>query len=176
MAQLLRKAVADDGPAALALVDILTQDQPAMAHRDLCAQVLAGAERAGADGRLLAAARYAVALRCGEDPAAAKEIAAAYLDQHRSRIETNNDAWSLMTALGTRGRFDSFALALVERMLEQEAVMEDFEFDTAALAMFLNGKVERAVELQQRAVDKGGVDNPEYGERLQRYRGAQPPR
>ena len=48
--------------------------------------------------------------------------------------------------------------------------MEYFEFDTAALAMFLVGRVGDAVELQAQAIKMGGNGNAEYEERLLRYK------
>ena len=59
---------------------------------------------------------------------------------------------------------------LVERMLEQRGSMDYFEFDTAALAMFLVGRVPDAVSLQQEAIKKGGGNSAEYLERLSRYK------
>jgi hypothetical protein len=171
-AHLLAKKVRDHAPAALEFVDILTQDEPAAVHRDLCEQALQRAERPGADARLLTAARYAIARRCAGDLAAAKAIADPYMDAHGARVVLNNDAWYFMTELPTRGRFDVFALALVERMLEQKDAMEYFEFDTAALAMYLAGRVDAAIELQQAAIDKGGKDNEAYVQRLERYQAA----
>ncbi len=63
-------------------------------------------------------------------------------------------------------------------MLEQKEGMDYFEFDTAALAMFLVGRFAEAVSLQETAIEKGGKGNPEYTERLNRYKAgqAQPPR
>ena len=82
-----------------------------------------------------------------------------------------------MTELPTMGRFDLFAAGLADRMLEQRSSLDAFEFDTAALAMFLAGRTAEAVELQQAAIKKAGEDgedvNPEYNERLLRYQKGQ---
>ena len=72
------------------------------------------------------------------------------------------------------GRYDAFAAGLAERLLEQRELMDYFMFDTAALAMFLAGRVDEAVTLQTTAIDKGGKGNPEYTERLQRYKARMP--
>jgi hypothetical protein len=61
-------------------------------------------------------------------------------------------------------------VGLVERMLEERDSMEYFEFDTAALAMFLVGRITDAVELQELALKKGGKGIAEYEERLARYK------
>mgnify|MGYP000571783451 FL=1 len=57
-----------------------------------------------------------------------------------------------------------------QRMLEKQSSMDYFEFDTAALAMFLVGRVADAVELQELAIEKGGKGSTEYEERLASYK------
>ena len=170
--QRLARRIEQDWRLALEFVDILTKDRLAAVYKDLCQRVLTLAAERGADPRLLAAAQYVVALHVDEDPARAERIAADYFATIGSRVQMNNDAWYLMTESATRGRFDGFALAMVERMLEQRAAMDYFEFDTAALAMFRAGRVDEAIELQTVAIDKGGRGNGVYQERLQRYRAA----
>lgn len=156
--------------AALEYVEILTQDEQPIVHKDLAARLLAAAAGC-ADARALAAVRYAAALRCDEDPTRAREIASDFMEQLAGRTVLNNTAWELMTELPTLGRFDLFALALAQRMLDQRPVLEAFELDTVALAMFLNGRLDDAVELAAAAVEKSGGEG-EYVERLERYRDA----
>jgi hypothetical protein len=73
----------------------------------------------------------------------------------------------------TLGRADALALAICERMLEHKENLDSFEYDTVALAMFLNGRVQEAVELQKTALEKGGGSDPDaYRERLRRYEAA----
>ena len=124
------------------------------------------------------AARYGVAIRCANDLEAGKVLLDEYLKETDMRVSINNDCWYLMTELPTMGRFDAFAAGLADRMLEQREAMDYFEFDTAALAMFLVGRMADAVALQETAIEKGGSGNPEYVERLQRYKasGASAPR
>jgi hypothetical protein len=165
----MQRLVLGSAETCLDFASILTQDADAVVHRDLATRVLARAEELAAPPRLLAAARYGVSLRCAEDRAAAKAVLDAYLGETDQRVSINNDCWYLMTELPTMGRFDWFAAALAERMLEQRDAMDYFEFDTVALAMFLVGRVEEAVELQGTAISKGGKDNAEYAERLRRY-------
>ncbi len=167
----IAKKVERVGSAALEYVEILTHDEQPIVHKDLSARLLRAAVAAGAEPRSLAAVRYAAALLCDGDPMAARDIASDYMEQAGGRTVLNNDAWDMLTDLATMGRFDPMALALVQRMLDQRAAMAPFEFDTAALAMFRNGRVDEAVELQATAIDLGG-DEPEYQVRLDRYRGA----
>ena len=124
----------------------------------------------GAPERLVAASRYVVALRCAEDRAAARAHLDRYLGAQDELYGLNNDAWALLTEMDTMGRFDWFAVGLVERMLEDRGAMSYFEFDTAALAMFLVGRVSDAVELQETALKQGGRQEAAYRDRLVRYR------
>jgi hypothetical protein len=163
----MQKAALASASACLDFVSILTRDEDAMVHVDLANRLLLRAEVLGAPPRLVTAARYGIATRCQQDPAAAKKLLDAYLEDVPTTI--NNDCWYLMTELSTLGRFDWFALGLAERMLEQRESMGDYQFDTAALAMFLAGRVDEAIELQRIAIEKSGEKGGEYGQRLQRY-------
>ena len=166
----IRKLVMQTAAGCLDYAMLLTRDENPPIHVDLATQAINQAEQLGADARLLAAARYSVALRCAEDEKAAHQILTVYLKDQGMRVGINNDSWYFMTKLATMGRFDWFAVGLVERMLEQRDAMDYFEFDTAALAMFLVGRIADAVELQEQALQKGGKDNAEYLERLHRYK------
>jgi tetratricopeptide (TPR) repeat protein len=139
--------------------------------------VLDQAEKLGADPRFLTAARYGAAVRCQEDPAAAQKLMDAYLGESEEHGTINNDCWYLMTELATMGRYDWFAAGLADRMLTQRDTMQDFEYDTAALALFQVGRAEEAVELQQKAIEIGGA-SADYQLRLRRYQAGvpQPPR
>lgn len=165
----IQKAVLASPEHCLDFAGILTMDRDAMVHRDLAARALAKAEAAGAPPRLVAAARYGTLLRCAEDREGARKLLSTYLGDTEVRSQINNDCWYLMTELPTMGRYDWFAAGLAERMLEQRDDMDYFEFDTAAMAMFLVGRVADAVELQKTAVARGGKGNPQYEERLHRY-------
>ncbi len=172
----VRKLALADAESALAFAEILTHAEPPAAHLDLASEALQRATASGSSSRLLAAVRYAVALRCAGDPAAARAVLDDYAERLNLRVSLNNDCWYYLTELRTLGRADAFALALAERMLEQEAAMDYFEFDTAALAMFRAGRVAEAVRLQEQAIAKGGADDADYQDRLRRYRAAAPPR
>ncbi|MEQ1632156.1 MAG: hypothetical protein ABL997_07265 [Planctomycetota bacterium] len=156
---------------ALEFVEILTGDPTPEVHKDLAARVMGIAAERGADPRTLSAVRFLHALRCEGDPQRAREVAVEALEREPGRVSINNEAWRWLTDVETAGRFDAFALALVERMLEQKAALEFFECDTAAMAMFRNGRVREAIELQQLAIDRGGAQ-PIYLERLQGYQQA----
>lgn len=169
----LKKLATATAASCLEFATILTLDANAPVHKDLATLALDKAATLGADARLLAAARYGVAVRCaGED---GKAVLEAYLKDTELRASLNNDCWYFMTKLPTMGRYDVFAAGLAERMLEQKEGMDYFEFDTAALAMFLVGRSADAVALQETAIQKGGRGNPEYVERLQRYKNGQQP-
>jgi hypothetical protein len=168
----LQKSVLHTADACLDFASILAADGNAAVHRDLAQRVLDRAQQLGADARLLTAARYGAALRCQEDPARAKQVLDDYLgdDEHAS---LNNDCWYLMTELATMGRYDWFAAGLAGRMLEQRDALQSHEFDTVALAMFLVGRVEEAIALQQQAIAMGGA-GADYQQRLRRYQSALP--
>jgi hypothetical protein len=170
-----RKLVTVVPDHALDFASLLTLDGNAAAHRDLATLAVDAAERLQAMPRLVTAARYGIAVRCAQDRDAQKQLLDEYLKDTDMRVSINNDCWYLMTELGTMGRFDVFAAGLAERMLEQREGMDYFEFDTAALAMFLAGRGDEAIELQQEAIKKGGNGNPEYTERLARYQQAKAP-
>lgn len=167
----IRKRVTQTAAGCLDYATLLALDETPQIHADLATLTLNRAAKLGADARLLAAARYTVALRCSGDEKAADEIISDYLKEQEMRVGLNNDSWYFMTQLPTMGRYDWFAVGMVERMLEQRGSMDYFEFDTAALAMFLVGKVADAVSLQEEAIKKGGKwASPEYHERLSRYK------
>lgn len=166
----MRRIAMATATTALDFAAILASDPEAAVHKDLATMAVERAAALGAPERVLTAVRYAVAARCAGDAEQAARLRDEYLKDTDLRVSLNNDCWYFMTQLPTMGRCDPFAAALAERMLEQEQAMDYFEFDTAALAMFLVGRVEQAVALQQTAIDKGGKDNPEYVERLERYK------
>ena len=160
----------DEASLAVELVEILTKDRRAQQHFRLCHRALVLAEKRGVRPRVLQACRHAMALYVHRDRDHASQLAAHYFESLGGRVQLNNAAWHLMTRAATRGRFNGFALAMVEAMLEDRETMDYFEFDTAALAMYLAGRIEEAVALQTIAIDRGGRNNPAYQERLERYR------
>ena len=166
----VRKVALATAATSLDFATILIQDSNAPVHRDLATMAIDKAAALGADPRHVLAARYGVAVRCANDGEAAHTLLEQYVKDREALITINNDCWYLMTELPTMGRFDVFAGGLAERMLEHKDGMDAFEFDTAALAMFLNGRTAEAVALQETAIQKGGGQNPEYEERLQRYK------
>lgn len=166
----LRKLVTSTAASCLDFAAILAQDGDAPVHKDLATMALDKAASLHADARQLAAARYGVARRCANDVEAGRKLLDEYLKDKEARVSINNDCWYLMTELPTMGRYDTFAAALADRMLEQKEAMDSFEFDTAALAMYLVGRLAEAVALQETAIDKGGKGNRDYEERLARYK------
>lgn len=169
----MQKIVLRSADTCLDFVSVLASDKNALVHRDLAQRVLDRAEKLGATPRFLTAARYAAAVRCQEDQQLAKQLMDAYLGENEEHGSINNDCWYLMTELATMGRYDWFAAGLAERMLTQRDAMQNYEFDTAGLAMFLVGRVDEAIELQQKAIAMGGA-SADYTQRLRRYQAALP--
>lgn len=108
-----------------------------------------------------------------------KELAANDLDHwvqtlgngsQRTR-HLNRYAWSLMTERKTAGKFDRAALALVERAAASTTELDANTLDTLALAKFLDGQLERACEVQKRAVQRESRDD-ELRRRLRMYEAA----
>lgn len=167
-----RKVALGSAADAIAYAMILAADQNPMVHRDLVQQALERAEKLGASPSDLVRGRYVAARRCADDAAGAREMLDGYLGKDEIVLSLNNTCWYAMTELETMGRFDAFALGVAERMVEQKESLQYNEFDTAALAMYLNGRIAEAVDLQTTAIDKGGRGNPEYEQRLARYKAA----
>ena len=171
-----RALVTATAEGALDFAMLLAQAETPMVHKDLAQAAVDRAASMGAPERLVAASRYVVALRCAEDRAAARAHLDRYVEAQDELYGLNNDAWSLLTEMQTMGRFDWFAVGLVERMLEDRDAMSYFEFDTAALAMFLVGRVSDAVDLQEISLKQGGRQEAAYRDRLARYRAHLPAR
>jgi hypothetical protein len=173
LSRLLAKPAGEDSGTALELAEILASDPTPQPHATTAQKALEQAAGPGTDQRLLTAVRYAVTLRCLEDKAAAQKIADDYMQEHQEHVSLNNDAWYLMTQPWTMGRGDALALAMCERMLQHKENLDSFEYDTVAMSMFLNGRVQEAVELQKTALEKGGGSDPDaYRGRLRRYEAA----
>ncbi|MFO1076353.1 MAG: hypothetical protein U1E73_01345 [Planctomycetota bacterium] len=83
----------------------------------------------------------------------------------------NAVAWELMTDKESAGKYDRIALALADRMEATGQNMHHRYLDTIALARFLNGQVDRAVELEKTAIERGGNDD-DYRRRLRTYEAA----
>ncbi len=83
----------------------------------------------------------------------------------------NGIAWNLMTDKETAGKHDEVALAIAQRMGAHADQLQAHHLDTMALAHFLNGGIERAVELQQQAIERGG-NGDDYRRRLRTYEAA----
>lgn len=84
-------------------------------------------------------------------------------DQH----QRNSVAWDLMTDKETVGKCDDVALAIALKM-EQTGARDPQHYDTMALAHFLNGRFDKAVELEQKAI-AGGGNGDEFRRRLRTY-------
>lgn len=79
-------------------------------------------------------------------------------------------ASSLMREEETAGKFDRAALAVARRLLVDDAKLDPRALDVIAMAHFLNGQVDEAVQFERRAV--GANKNGEDRERLRLYEAA----
>lgn len=107
----------------------------------------------------------------GHGPRAANVLAKVVDQIGDDPRRLNSAAWSLMTDDETSGKFDEVALAIAER-IEQSGDLEPRLLDTVALAHFLNGQVDRAVVMQQQAIERGGRGD-DFRRRLRTYQAAQ---
>ncbi len=177
LAATLPKRLAGDPRHLLVFAETLMEAGTPAAHRDAAMRAIRDAEAAlaeasGLDDRWVWAARHKVLWRCDDHEAAAK-LMADYRERNVSNYGLNNDAWYLIVRPETMGRFDTLALAQAEEMLRVEGANIDYgSKDTVALAMFVNGRVDRAVELQTEATDASG-NQATYVGRLTRFRNTQ---
>lgn len=168
------KLVRGSAEHSATFAEILLHAPVPAVHADLVKQATQRSEELGGPPRAIAALKYTTALRCDNDEAAAKAVLATYLGDSDLRSQLNNDCWYAMTQTESMGRFPWFAVALAERMLEQKDNMDYFEFDTVAMAMAGVGRFAEAVKMQETAIQKGGMANGEYTERLKRYQARLP--
>jgi hypothetical protein len=138
--------------------------------RALAERALDEAAAAGADARWVAAARYKALVRGGAPAEAAKLLADFRTAAGITGGSLNNDAWYMMIRPETMGRFDDYALGQCEEMLRQEGdAMSYSTQDTVALALFLCGRLQEAIDLEAKAIARA-QNRPHYAERLLRYR------
>ncbi len=164
-----RRSMTSTAHGCLDFATLLARAETPMVYRDIAEEAVARAATLGAEPRLLAAARYVVRLRCGEDVSGASQVLASYRAERGDYYRINSDAWRFLTQVGTMGRYDWFAAGLVEELLGGSAALDYFELDTAALAMFLVGRVTEAVDYQRAALREGGREEAAYRDRLARY-------
>ncbi|GJM25381.1 MAG: hypothetical protein DHS20C16_17960 [Phycisphaerae bacterium] len=84
----------------------------------------------------------------------------------------NQLAWSLLTEDKFESKYNDVALELAELACKASNNSNWAILDTAALANFKTGNVERALELQEQAVKQGGGNSKEVKDRLEEYRSA----
>ncbi|MBK8096137.1 MAG: hypothetical protein IPK26_03470 [Planctomycetes bacterium] len=166
IAAALPKLLAGRPREQLIFAEILAEAKSAAPFRDLFDQAIGAVAERTELQRFSFAARYKMALACG-DAKAAQRVMDEYRTGRAESFGLNNDAWYIATQLVSLGRFDAFGLAQAEEMRRQEGDSLDYNSkDTLALLLFLNGKVGEAIELQATAVKQGG---PQFQQRLQRY-------
>jgi hypothetical protein len=139
--------------------------------RALAEHALDAAAADGFDPRWLAAARHKVLVRSGAPAAECDRLLADFRSASRiGSSQLNNDAWYMMVRADTMGRFDTYALGQCEEMRRQLGdQMTAGNQDTLALALFCNGRIREAIELQTAAA-AGANDKATYAARLARYR------
>ena len=106
----------------------------------------------------------------GHDAHADKALAVYVKSVGDKNRNLNSAAWSLMTNKDTAGQYDDLALGLANRM-EQKGGLDHRQLDTVALAKFLNGHVDDAINFQKKAIKHGG-NNDDYRRRLRTYEAA----
>ena len=137
-------------------------------HRDLAQRAQQRAAANGGDRRWFYAAQHKILARCGDNEQA-EELMEEYRKAELNPSTLNNDAWYLMVQPPTMGRFDTFALAQADKMARDQGDSLHFgSKDTVALACFLNGQTDRAIELQREATTAGG-NQEVYAARRERY-------
>lgn len=129
------------------------------------------AEQLGGPPPWLVATRHKIAVQNGDAKAASRALERASATPGLGS-SLNNDAWYLMVRPDTMGRFDTLALAFCEAMVRIEGrSLDGNSKDTVAQAMYLNGRLDDAIRLQQEVVrDGGGLGT--YAARLRRYKEA----
>lgn len=148
----------------------------AVAYGDDHERALRAAERLlaekGADADLL---RRKFELLAGRgDDKAARDVGRELLASGADARALNNLAWALLTEERYGERFDRLALELSRRSNEMSGHATWQYLDTLALACFKNGQVEKAVELEAKALELVGDDpgRQELESALVRFRAA----
>jgi len=153
----------------LVFAETLMDGPTPAAFRDLAEQAIAAAKKGGGNPRWCVAARHKVLVRCG-DTEGAEKLMVEYRGGGAVQNSLNNDAWYMIVRPETMGRFDTFALAQCEEMQRSEGEALSFgSKDTVALALFRNGKIQEAVDLQTAAAAANNQAAVYLG-RLTRYR------
>jgi hypothetical protein len=164
------KLCAGDARHQVLYAETLMEANEPAPYRVLAEHALDAAAAAGFDPRWIAAARHKVLVRSGAPAAECEKFLADFRAAARiDRGQLNTDAWYMMVRPDTMGRFDSYALGQCEEM--QRVLGDGIDYhskDTVALALYLNGRVPQAVELQTAALAASGND-ARYAGRLARY-------
>ena len=166
----LPKHLGDRANLQLVFAETLMEGNTPAVFRDQAERAIQSGEANGAERKWVYAARHKVLTRCLETTKATQ-----LLDEYRARHLSsglNNDAWYLMVQPETMGRYDSLALALCEEMQGADQVLDYGSMDTMALALFLNGHFDKAIEMQSDA-SKQADNRATYVARLRRYQESQ---
>ena len=166
----LPKHLGDRANLQLVFAETLMEGNTPAVFRDQAERAIQSGEANGAERKWVYAARHKVLTRCLETTKATQ-----LLDEYRARHLSsglNNDAWYLMVQPESMGRYDSLALALCEEMQGADQVLDYGSMDTMALALFLNGHFDKAIEMQSDA-SKQADNRATYVARLRRYQESQ---
>ena len=117
--------------------------------------------------------RFEILATGKKDREAALACAEAFLKKAaRNADALNSLAWELLTEDRYEGRYNDLAAAMAEKACELTNHRNWSILDTLALAKFKTGDVERAIELQKKAVGFPGGDRKDTRKRLARYEAA----
>lgn len=101
-------------------------------------------------------------------PDEARKLGEAMVKKEQLGTNLNNFVWYLMVETPDAGKFPSLALLGARRMLTAQSIAEN-EWDTIALAFFRNGLIDEAIQYQQKALDMGRGQDPDYLGRMKMY-------
>lgn len=149
---------------------LATQPPPRPLQRAALRCVEAAAAQLGP--QRTAALHFHLLVATGADVARIEAVGRAAVAALRSATELNGFAWDLLTDAEHLTTTRTTALLAVEAMAKCEGWDTPSLLDTAALAYFENGDIDRAIALQKQAIDKAGRPNQGFADRLARYRQA----
>jgi tetratricopeptide (TPR) repeat protein len=113
--------------------------------------------------------RYRVLKLLGREQEAREVGRALVQGARRTGLSLNNWVWYLMTKRDKAGKYPTLALLGAEEMMKAPG-HSGYELDTIALALFRAGRLQQAVDYQERAIKAGG--DAGYTARLKIYRDA----
>jgi hypothetical protein len=140
---------------------------------DIAVATLDKLEESGESSTRLDQKRIEILAASNGDHDQVAAAAKAFADKNARHPEALNVlAWNLLTDKKFEGRYHDIALKLAELACDASKHRNWAILDTAALANFKTGNVERALKLQEKAIELGGGKDKEAKKRLEEYRSA----